>query len=63
MATHHRPSRIRWRKYVTRRIVVVTALSFIGYAFAHYLHLYFAAKGGEMCLGAVVGHLLVEVDG
>lgn len=63
--THHRPRHIHidWRKYVTRRVLVVTAISIIGYILDYIAHMHFAGKGGELLVGAVLGHCLLEVEG
>jgi hypothetical protein len=65
MATFHRPKRVHvpdWRKFVTRRILVVTAFAVAGYVLDFTLHLHTAGKAGEMCIGAVLGHCILEVE-
>lgn len=65
MATYHRPRRfhINWRAYITRRVIVVTVFSAIGYTLDYYAHMHAAGKGSELLVGAVIGHILLEVEG
>lgn len=60
--TYHRPHQLRWRKYVTRRVLIVSAVTILSYALSYFLHIYYAEKGGEMCLGMILGHWLLEVE-
>lgn len=64
MATTHRPGNvhINWRAYTTRRVLLVTGLSVFGYMLEHFAHWYMAGKGGELLIGAVLGHCLLEVE-
>lgn len=52
---------IHWRKYLTRKVVILTIFGALGYMAEHYLHLWFAGKGGEIALGTVIEHVLFEV--
>lgn len=63
MATIHRPRHINWRAYTTRRVLIVTILSIVGYSLDYLIHLHMAGKGGELLIGAVLGHCLLEVEG
>lgn len=67
MATFHRPHHLRisipsWRKYTTRRVLIVTLVAACGYTLDYLIHLHFAGKGGELLIGAVLGHCLLEVE-
>lgn len=63
--THHRPRKfhVNWRAYTTRRVLTITLLSIIGYTLDFILHMHAAGKGGELLIGAVLGHCLLEVEG
>lgn len=63
MATIHRPRTINWRPYLTRRVLIVAGFSMLGYGIEHIAHVYWAGKGGELLIGAVLGHCLLEVEG
>jgi len=65
MATFHRPHKVRipdWRKYTTRRVVTVTLVAVVGYTLDFLFHLHTAGKVGELTIGAVLGHCLLEVE-
>ncbi len=53
--------RIHWRKYLSRKIIILAICGVAGYAVEHYLHIWFAGKGGEVAIGAVLDHLFLEV--
>jgi len=53
--------RIHWRKFITRKVVVLALFGAAGYAAEHYLHLWFAGKGGEVMFGTILEHILFEV--
>jgi len=53
--------KIHWRKFVSRKIVVLVIFGAAGYAIEHYLHLWFAGKGGEIAFGTLLEHILFGV--
>ena len=57
----HKLPKINWKKFISRKIIILAVCAAIGYSLEHYLHLWFAGKGGELALGTVVEHLFFEV--
>lgn len=53
--------RVHWRKYLSRKIVILTIFGMAGYALEHYCHIWFAGKGGEIAFGTVIEHLFLEM--
>lgn len=67
MATFHRPHRIHvrfpdWRKYTTRRVLIVASIAVLCYGIDYLFHMHSAGKCGELGIGAVLGHCLLEVE-
>jgi hypothetical protein len=52
---------VHWRKFITRKVIVLAIFGAIGYAAEHYLHLWFAGKGGEIAFGTIIEHTFFEV--
>ncbi len=59
--THKDFRRIHWRKYLTRKVIILTAFGLVGVYTEHVLHLWFLGKGGELAIGTVIEHLLFEI--
>jgi hypothetical protein len=53
--------RIHWRKFFTRKVIIIGSFAVIGFVLEHYTHLYFAGRGGEIAFGAVVEHFLFGI--
>lgn len=53
--------RIHWKKYLTRKVIILTLFVAAGYAAEHYLHIWFAGKGAELAFGTILEHTLFEV--
>lgn len=64
MATHHRPRvhRVGWRKYTTRRVVITTIIGLVAYGLNIWMHWVLANKTGEVLIGGVICHCLLEVS-
>jgi hypothetical protein len=56
-----RRPKIHWRKYLTRKVIILAVFAVAGYAAEHYLRLWFAGKGAELALGTVLEHTFFEV--
>ena len=53
--------RIHWRKFISRKVIVLAVFGAAGYAAEHYLHIWFAGKGGEIMFGTIIEHILFGV--
>jgi hypothetical protein len=53
--------RIHWRKYLTRKVFILSGFVIAGLSAEHYLHLWFCGKGAELALGTILEHTLFEV--
>lgn len=58
--TFHKP-KIHWKKYITRKVIILSLFVLGGTALAHYLHLWFLDKGAELALGTLMEHLFFDV--
>ena len=52
---------IHWRKYITRKIVILTVCAAGGFIAEHYLKIWWLGKGGELLFGSVFEHIAFEV--
>ena len=53
--------RIHWRKYITRKVIILGVFGIVGYYIEHAFHVWYAGKGGEIAIGTVIEHILFEV--
>lgn len=53
--------KIQWRKFISRKIIVLAIFGMAGYFIEHHLHLWYAGKGGEVAFGTILEHTLFGV--
>lgn len=53
--------RIHWKKYLTRKVIVLTSFAIAGGIAGQYIHAWFVSKTAELAFGTVVEHLLFEI--
>jgi hypothetical protein len=53
--------RIHWRRYFTRKVVILGTFAIAGGIAGHYVHAWFINKGAEIAFGTIAEHLLFEI--